>query len=143
MRGAVPLSLPVYTAATQSLISGDFLPLSCWYIQDANSFKTLCAKRPSVSASNVLLLFNIMAVERMRRRSAPSLLSVTVFATLLSRSLQHDPVEDFCRRFGHQTAVVDRKLYIDGGLVNWKPLDSGHQNYTSKPSPLRRSPCGS
>ncbi|CAG7565299.1 unnamed protein product [Fusarium equiseti] len=43
----------------------------------------------------------------------------------------HDPIEDFCRRFGHQTAVVDRKLYIDGGLVNWKPLESDHENYTN------------
>lgn len=73
-----------------------------------------------------------MALELMRRHSKPSLSSIGVLATLLSLSFQHDPVEDFCRRFGHQTAVVDRKLYIDGGLVNWKPLETDHQNYTSR-----------
>ncbi|KAL5920865.1 hypothetical protein ACKVWC_002939 [Pyricularia oryzae] len=25
-------------------------------------------------------------------------------------------------RFGHQTAVIDRKLYIDGGFINWSPM---------------------
>ncbi|PYI08655.1 hypothetical protein BO78DRAFT_297857, partial [Aspergillus sclerotiicarbonarius CBS 121057] len=35
---------------------------------------------------------------------------------------QHDPLSDFCRRFAQQTAVVDRKLYIDGGYVNYNPL---------------------
>ncbi|KAK1992185.1 hypothetical protein LX36DRAFT_715518 [Colletotrichum falcatum] len=44
---------------------------------------------------------------------------------------QQDPVADFCRRFGHQTAVVDNKLFIDGGLVNWNPLSSFPANYTS------------
>ncbi|KAM5523955.1 cell wall anchored protein [Fusarium oxysporum f. sp. phaseoli] len=34
---------------------------------------------------------------------------------------QNDPIKDFCRRWGHQTAVVDRKLYIDGGLINFQP----------------------
>ncbi len=33
-----------------------------------------------------------------------------------------DPVKDFCRRFGHQTALIDRKLYIDGGLINYNPM---------------------
>ncbi|PWY73122.1 hypothetical protein BO94DRAFT_627641 [Aspergillus sclerotioniger CBS 115572] len=35
---------------------------------------------------------------------------------------QHDPLKDFCRRFSHQTAVVDRRLYIDGGFINYNPL---------------------
>ncbi|KAI5455986.1 hypothetical protein BGZ63DRAFT_367933 [Mariannaea sp. PMI_226] len=37
---------------------------------------------------------------------------------------QNNPLTDFCRRWGHQSAVVDRKLYIDGGLVNYKPFGS-------------------
>ncbi|GJC90888.1 Kelch repeat-containing protein ARB_01230 [Colletotrichum liriopes] len=64
-------------------------------------------------------------------------LPVPVLA-LLSLSLlsaptaaQQDPVADFCRRFGHQTAVVDDKLFIDGGLVNWNPLSSFPSNYTN------------
>ena len=40
---------------------------------------------------------------------------------VLSQAPQ-DPVRDFCRRYGHQTAVVDRKLYIDGGYVNANPI---------------------
>lgn len=49
---------------------------------------------------------------------------------------QRDPLKDFCRRFGHQTAVVDRKLYIDGGLLNWNPIESNPLNYTSLIGPF-------
>jgi hypothetical protein len=45
---------------------------------------------------------------------------------------QEDPLQDFCRRFGHQTAVVDQKLFIDGGQVDWNPIAQNNQNYTSK-----------
>jgi hypothetical protein len=48
---------------------------------------------------------------------------------------QRDPIKDFCRRFGHQTAVIEylqqRRLYIDGGLLNWD-LHLYQANYTSK-----------
>lgn len=30
-----------------------------------------------------------------------------------------DPLTDFCRRFAHRTAVIDRRLYIDGGYVDY------------------------
>lgn len=33
-----------------------------------------------------------------------------------------DPVRDFCRRYGHQTALINHKLYIDGGYVNANPI---------------------
>ncbi|KAI9730989.1 MAG: hypothetical protein M1834_005450 [Cirrosporium novae-zelandiae] len=46
-------------------------------------------------------------------------------------SQQKDPLRDFCRRFGHQTTVIDRKLYIDGGLLNWNPIDANPLNYTN------------
>ena len=45
---------------------------------------------------------------------------------------QYDPLNDFCRRWGHQSAVVDRKLYIDGGLVNYKPFTAESQNMSSE-----------
>lgn len=45
---------------------------------------------------------------------------------------QKDPVNNFCRRFGHQTAVIDRKLYIDGGFINYSPLADDPTNYTSE-----------
>ncbi|TVY48309.1 Kelch repeat-containing protein [Lachnellula occidentalis] len=44
---------------------------------------------------------------------------------------QKDPLRDFCRRFGHQSCVVDTKLYIDGGQVNWTPITADRQNYTN------------
>jgi len=55
-----------------------------------------------------------------------------VLATL--SSAQYEPVRDFCRRWGHRTAVVDNKLYIDGGLVIYKPFDETSQNMTSEPT---------
>jgi hypothetical protein len=33
-----------------------------------------------------------------------------------------DPLKDFCRRYGHQTAVIDEKLYIDGGWLYANPI---------------------
>ncbi len=44
-----------------------------------------------------------------------------------------DPLRDFCRRFSHQTALVGRHLYIDGGYVNANPLS---QNPQAVPSVL-------
>ncbi|KAK3986988.1 hypothetical protein QBC44DRAFT_296029 [Cladorrhinum sp. PSN332] len=57
-----------------------------------------------------------------------SLLFVFLFGFSVA---QYDPIKDFCRRFGHQSAVVDNRLYIDGGLVNWKPFAASSQNYTN------------
>ncbi|EWY81908.1 hypothetical protein FOYG_16114 [Fusarium oxysporum NRRL 32931] len=48
---------------------------------------------------------------------------------LVSPSLaQNDPVKNFCRRWGHQSAVVDRKLYIDGGLINYEDATNNLTN---------------
>ena len=33
-----------------------------------------------------------------------------------------DPLKDFCRRYGHQTTIIDRKLYIDGGWLYANPI---------------------
>jgi hypothetical protein len=43
------------------------------------------------------------------------------FSAVLSQAPK-DPLKDFCRRFSHQTAVINRHLYIDGGYVNANPL---------------------
>lgn len=50
-------------------------------------------------------------------RLALALLIVAVYA-----QAPQDPLRDFCRRYGHQTAVIDRKLYIDGGWVYANPI---------------------
>jgi hypothetical protein len=60
-----------------------------------------------------------------------SLYAVLVVLVEFSWS-QKDPLNDFCRRFGHQTAVVDQKLFIDGGLIDWNPIAQNDQNYTSE-----------
>ncbi|KAI1333772.1 hypothetical protein F5Y15DRAFT_325094 [Xylariaceae sp. FL0016] len=44
---------------------------------------------------------------------------------------QRDPVNDFCRRFGHQSAVIDRKVYIDGGFINFDPIPENPTNYSN------------
>lgn len=60
-----------------------------------------------------------------------------VCCCIRSAFAQYDPVKDFCRRFGHQSAVVDSRLYVDGGLVNWKPFSETSQNLSSEfPLPL-------
>jgi hypothetical protein len=43
---------------------------------------------------------------------------------------QRDPISNYCRRWGHQSAVVDDKLYIGGGLVTY---DGGTPQNVSNP----------
>jgi hypothetical protein len=59
----------------------------------------------------------------------------TFLAVLMNTNAQKDPIKDFCRRFDHQTAVIDNRLYIDGGLLNWNPISQNPENVTSKKSP--------
>lgn len=40
-----------------------------------------------------------------------------------SAQAPQDPLKDLCRRYGHQTTVIDRSLYIDGGWVYADPLE--------------------
>ncbi|KAL3305899.1 cell wall anchored protein [Colletotrichum asianum] len=63
-------------------------------------------------------------------RSKTSLLCASVLLLLAPAIAQQDPVNNFCRRFGHQTAVVDSKLYIDGGLINWN-INENPSNYSN------------
>ncbi|ORY18722.1 hypothetical protein BCR34DRAFT_660075 [Clohesyomyces aquaticus] len=57
-------------------------------------------------------------------------LLISFLSFVAPSSQQKDPLLNFCRLFGHQTAVVDRKLLIDGGLVNWEG-GASPQNYSS------------
>ncbi|PVH81744.1 hypothetical protein DL98DRAFT_416069 [Cadophora sp. DSE1049] len=60
------------------------------------------------------------------------MLKVLGLCLFVNLSLQQkDPVKDFCRRFAHQSAVIDRRLYIDGGFVNWNPISQNRNNYTN------------
>lgn len=50
----------------------------------------------------------------------PLLLSLLISSAFAQQP--QDPLRDFCRRYSHQTAVIDRKLYIDGGWVYANPI---------------------
>lgn len=51
------------------------------------------------------------------------LLISTLFALPTLAQPPADPLKGFCRRYGHQTAVIDRKLYIDGGWLYANPIE--------------------
>jgi phage tail protein X len=55
-----------------------------------------------------------------------------VLVLLVQRAQLIDPLKRFCRRFGHSTALIDQRLYIDGGLVNWSPISPNSLNHTSE-----------
>jgi hypothetical protein len=66
---------------------------------------------------------------------ASSHILIIILFLVQSSWQQKDPLQDFCRRFGQQSAVIDEKLYLDGGLVDWNPISQNPANYSSK------SPC--
>ncbi|KAH7111664.1 hypothetical protein B0J13DRAFT_461829 [Dactylonectria estremocensis] len=62
-----------------------------------------------------------------QRQALFSLLLLLTF----NRVAADNPKDDFCRRFSHQSAIIDDKLYIDGGWVNYRDFaESGdtHDN---------------
>lgn len=88
-----------------------------------------------------MLLMNKMA--RFTRTSSTCGTLLLLFGWLIELSLaQFDPIKDFCRRFGHQSAVVDDKLYVDGGIVNWKPYSETSANISSAYHPEEASVDG-
>ncbi|PVH92279.1 hypothetical protein DM02DRAFT_700347 [Periconia macrospinosa] len=42
-----------------------------------------------------------------------------------------NPRDNFCRRYAHQTTVIDDKLYIDGGYVNFDSFPTDHLDVPS------------
>lgn len=62
-------------------------------------------------------------------------IAVAFFAawtSLPSFAQSFDPVVDFCRRFGHQTAVIDDRLYVVGGYVDYGgSVTTTSTNYTN------------
>ncbi|KAF1839262.1 hypothetical protein BDW02DRAFT_585319 [Decorospora gaudefroyi] len=55
-------------------------------------------------------------------------LFVVLSLVIATSSQQDDPVKDFCRRWGHTTAQIDSRLYIDGGMIASEPFTSNHTN---------------
>ena len=63
----------------------------------------------------------------MRAMAYLRLACFVVFSLLpFARSQQDDPINSFCRRWGHATAQIDSRLYIDGGMVGSAPFTSNH-----------------
>lgn len=63
--------------------------------------------------------------------------TIWLFIAVTLAQAPKDPLKDLCRRYGHQTTVIDRTLYIDGGWIYADPLEqnpiptmSTHQSQT-------------
>ncbi|KAI8933958.1 hypothetical protein NX059_008732 [Plenodomus lindquistii] len=54
--------------------------------------------------------------------------TVSLMGLARSQGAQDDPINSFCRRWGHSTARVDSRLYIDGGMVGNMPFKSNYSN---------------
>lgn len=81
--------------------------------------------------------FNLLTPRKMLGHWYPVLsIIVGIFGMAVSaqEGKDKDPLTDFCRLFGHATAEVDRKLFIDGGLFNSNPISGNKYNRTSKPN---------
>lgn len=53
---------------------------------------------------------------------APRLTGILAWCLVTAVSVaQPDPASDLCRIWGQQTALVDSKLYIEGGIVTYTP----------------------
>jgi hypothetical protein len=61
-----------------------------------------------------------------------SLVLAVLFLLAVDPSSAQTPKDNFCRRFAHQTTVIDDKLYIDGGWVNFDSFQRDHKDYSSK-----------
>jgi hypothetical protein len=76
----------------------------------------------------------LLCARSLVRNMRVSLISrLTAILAFVSLSLQaKDQLKDFCRRWGHATAIVDRRMYIDGGYINYSPLNQNPGNFTSR-----------
>jgi hypothetical protein len=63
-------------------------------------------------------------------------LVIAILKPVLSQAPK-DPLLDFCRRFSHQTALINRRLYLDGGYVNANPLSQNPRAVASMLLPHR------
>ncbi|KAI1034802.1 hypothetical protein LB504_004425 [Fusarium proliferatum] len=72
-------------------------------------------------------------METFIRKQIGFICTQTILALLLTVhwTTAKNPKDDFCRRFAHQTTVIDDKLYIDGGWVNFDDFQQTHENYSN------------
>ncbi|KAK3322153.1 hypothetical protein B0H66DRAFT_192462 [Apodospora peruviana] len=85
----------------------------------------------------MIMMISLSSMLQWRIRAVGIHMSISLLLLLLLLALpsftsaQLDTVRNFCRRFGHQTAVIDRRLYIDGGFLNYNPLSQYPTNYSN------------
>lgn len=67
-------------------------------------------------------------------RLAPCWLALCLLFSrvVVSQDQDQDQIDNFCRRFAHQTTFIDDKLYVDGGYVDYGgQIDETTVNYTN------------
>ncbi|KAF5009440.1 hypothetical protein FDECE_4321 [Fusarium decemcellulare] len=64
-------------------------------------------------------------------RKQPLLVTLLLLLFAANWVTAKNPKDNFCRRFAHQTTVIDDKLYIDGGWVNYDDFQQTHANYSN------------
>lgn len=87
---------------------------------------------PSIESARLPRLHRLLHSSCHNLLTQHVLLLILLSSFIEASSAQLDPVKNFCRRFGHQTAVIDQKLYIDGGFINYNPLSQYPTNYSSE-----------
>ncbi|KAI6764916.1 unnamed protein product [Fusarium graminearum] len=66
-----------------------------------------------------------------RRPKLRRMVALIFLIFVLDFATAKNPRDSFCRRFAHQTTVIDDKLYIDGGWVNFDDFQQTHKNYSN------------
>lgn len=90
------------------------------YIIRSHAYFNACITRPSYKQAFVMTSSHGAMYRSPRPVWTHQTLSLLLWCLTGISFAQKDPIKNFCRRWGHQSAVVDRKLYIDGGLINYQ-----------------------
>ncbi|KAH7119706.1 hypothetical protein B0J11DRAFT_66918 [Dendryphion nanum] len=51
-----------------------------------------------------------------------------ISSSFISAQNSPEPLKNFCRRFEHSTAILNNKLYVDGGYINSSPQSANETN---------------
>jgi len=65
-------------------------------------------------------------------KSLSFLFAILSFGIFCVEAAAQKPRDNFCRRHAHQTTVIDDKLYIDGGYVDFDTYPVDHRDIPSK-----------
>src|SRR5436305_5312294 len=92
------------------------------------------ARRSTIAMGDILRASPVsLAMAGFNARCSSLLLALLMLSALAQPPA--DPLRDFCRRYGHQTTVMDGKLYIDGGWLYANPISLNPIPTMSKAAP--------